>query len=459
MRCAALLLSLFVTASAWGQTMEPGGFFIRECSLPGETRRDWVVPRQANALQVSRQRWLIVYGTHGYRGVDDERSVVYQLRDGGPEGRVLREGFLARALDDWRPDGVPAPPAGTAYFKQLGHVVAFGVPRGAKVGGEVPPHANRFVACWRVLGRPLDVGKGYLGRSMAGSALDRETRYVEWIQCRLNDREDDIEVTQPARRLRQQGFEEGERFCSHADAGWMNQAFVPHVPLGDDHREWAVCNHFDRGRLALLKFRFDLKADRYAWVETGPWLSAAKAALSEASLVQSGDGTWLVSARTAGKVGWASSREPFREWTPFVFPEDPHCSAPHTSWRCADGVVRIFTGDRVASPQRYDRDPLYQWDVAGWPPQIGSRQLIFDTRAAGLPFRPAVRSKADFPMLLPHQGRTQLVVFGVNTRGYLFPYDGQPSIVPINERELDASGLYFARLTYVSAPPPRWRFE
>src|SRR5213595_995470 len=116
--------------------IKPGGMFIKESTLPGETRANDVVPRHAVCVQLAKTRWLIVYTTHGYRGVDDERSVLYQIRKDAPDGDVLREGFLGKAINDWRPDGVPAPPEGKSYFKQLGHAVAFGVPKGAVIGGK-----------------------------------------------------------------------------------------------------------------------------------------------------------------------------------------------------------------------------------------------------------------------------------------------------------------------------------
>src|SRR2546427_6676504 len=47
--------------------------------------------RSANCIQVRRDRWLVVYSTHGYRGVDDERSIIYQLRADAPDGKVRSE--------------------------------------------------------------------------------------------------------------------------------------------------------------------------------------------------------------------------------------------------------------------------------------------------------------------------------------------------------------------------------
>src|SRR5207302_211593 len=145
------------------------GMLVRECTLDGETRKDDVVPRHANCVQLSRDRWLVVYSTHGYRGVDDERSIVYQVRRDAPDGAVLKEGLLVRTLNDWKPNGVPAAPEGKSYVKQHGHMVAFGVPKGALLDGKPAAHANVFVAQWRVLGRPLDVKANRLDKTPPGS--------------------------------------------------------------------------------------------------------------------------------------------------------------------------------------------------------------------------------------------------------------------------------------------------
>src|SRR2546430_2031667 len=126
------------------ESLQHLGEYIHECTLPGETRHDDVVPRHANAIQLGRARWLVIYSTHGYRGVDDERSIVYQVRRDAPDGEVLKEGFLARGQPNWLPPGVKPPPEGKSYYKQHGHMVAFGVPKGALIGGKPAPNANLF---------------------------------------------------------------------------------------------------------------------------------------------------------------------------------------------------------------------------------------------------------------------------------------------------------------------------
>src|SRR5438067_2697373 len=144
----ALVVSLAPPAAADEPfTLTPAGMLVRECDLPGERRRDEVVPRQAVCVQAARERWVVVYTTHGFRGVDDERSVVYQVRKDAPDGPVLKEGFLAQAINDWDPLG-----DGRKCVRQHGHVVGFGVPKGALIAGKPAPNANLFAVLWRVLG-------------------------------------------------------------------------------------------------------------------------------------------------------------------------------------------------------------------------------------------------------------------------------------------------------------------
>jgi putative intracellular protease/amidase len=455
---ALCLCTLRGVALAQSPAPEYRGRFIEECTLPGETRADDVVPRHANAIQLSAERWLVIYSTHGYRGVDDERSIVYQVRAERPDGRVLKEGFLSRTSDDWRPEGLAAAPAGQAYVKQHGHMVAFGVPRGALVAGQPAASANCFAAMWRVLGRPLDVAAKRLDKTPEDSALFNATRGIEWCQFRLNDASDDIELTQPVRLFRQQGFEKGDVFCEHSDAGWINQSFCPPVAANDAKTEWAVADHFANRRIAAVQLRFNPASKLYEWVKTGPFIGNARTPFWEASLLRTGR-EWIVAARSNGKVVWARSDDPFRGWSEPEYSEEPSVNAPLTAFQCADGLVRLFTGDRAASPQKYDRDPLYCWEVQTQPHFVASnRRVIFDSREAKLPIRPEVRSKVDFCELFPLHGQTQLVVFGVSTRGYNFPYEKTSGIPAIVQAEKDAAGLYYAALTYAKPVEPMWRF-
>ena len=123
------------------------------------------------------------------------------------------------------------------------------------------------------------------------------TQDVEWVQFRLNDREDDVEILQPVRKLRPKGEDK-------LPAATMNQSFCQPVAYNQEASEWAVCNHFDQARLAVLKFRFDRETRRYDWVETSPFFTAAKASLTEASLARLGK-AWLITGAVlpAGSPG------------------------------------------------------------------------------------------------------------------------------------------------------------
>lgn len=437
------------------ESIEPAGQLVRECTLPGHTRADDVVPRSANGLQLSATRWLVIYATHGYRGVDDERSIIYQLRRDAPDGPVLKEDFLARAEMDWRAPGLPPAPEGHVYYKQLGHMVAFGVPKGALIGGRPAPHANLFVAKWRVSGRAIDLKTGFMPFEKVDRTIGQQ---VEWMQFRLNDREDDIEVVQPAARLRQKGYETGEAFCS-ADAQMMNQSYCVPVPANDDFTEWADVNHFGGNRVAALKYRFNPERGRYEWVETGPMVGGdPKRTVGEPSLARVGE-EWIVAARGTSEIGWARSRNPFAIWSPLTFTNDPPGHVPLTIYRCADGVLRLFCNDIRVNSTRQIRDPLFCWDVdPGHDFATSNRREIFSVARAGLPIRTESHAKIDFPHLFPLHGRTQLVAHGVSMRAMNFPTENSPNIPLQNAAEKDAAGLYYSRITYRKAPPALWDF-
>lgn len=439
------------------------GVLIGECTLPGETRASGVVPRHANCIQVRRDRWLIVYSTHGYRGVDDERSIIYQLRSDAPDGPLLKEGFLARATENWRPSGIDLSGLGAnqSLFKQHGHMVAFGVPEGALIDGQPAPHAGVFVAKWRTVGRVLDCERDFLLHSKAAGTPGRATQAVEWVQFQLNRQGTDIGIIRPVAQLRQAGFEKGPAFCSAADAGWMNQSFTPPVPFNQDCTEWADCNHFAGGRLAAIKYRFNAKLGYYEWVETGPWLASPDCELMEASLVETAGG-WVIAARKSrqGGVAWVHTENPFDKLPAPTLPAEPKCNAPLTVFKCGDGVLRLFTGDGMQSPYHNARDPLYCWNVdveQGF--ACTDRRMIYDSVQSGLPIRKEVVPKIDFCELFPAQGRTQLVVHGVSTRGYNFPYEGRSDIPAINAEEKKAAGIYYATITYREPCEGVWRFS
>ena len=124
------------------------GFYIEECGLGGERKRDGRVPAQHNTIQLSKNRWFVVYETRGFRGVDDNCSCVYQVRRDRPDGSVLAEGYLEKSIDDWDPLG-----DGRHYVRQCNHSTVFGLPKSALIEGRVPPQGESF------LGRKWLIGK------------------------------------------------------------------------------------------------------------------------------------------------------------------------------------------------------------------------------------------------------------------------------------------------------------
>ena len=87
------------------ERIEPKGFLVHECGLAGETRADDVFPGHPNGIPASRNTWLLIYATRGWRGVDDDRSIVYQLRRGGPAGKLVKEGMVRATDNEWQPYG------------------------------------------------------------------------------------------------------------------------------------------------------------------------------------------------------------------------------------------------------------------------------------------------------------------------------------------------------------------
>jgi len=410
-------------------SIEPLGPFLMDCTLPGERRVDDVFPAHPNGLQLSPDRWLILYGTRGFRGVDDDRSTNYQIRKGGPNGPMIREGFFRQTRDDWDPYN-----QGRKYSRQGGHAVAFGVPKGVRA-----PHANVFVAKWYVHARLLDPSRNYLEHGTVDIGFPGPKTFVEGLQFRLNDREDDLDILRPA-----------ETTKPNVDCAWMNQPFVPAVPFNADATEWADVMGFDGGRVAAAKYVWNPKTGLYDWTATGPFLGND---LFEASLARHRD-AWVISARrTKGGTAWIRTADPFTATGSPVLPKTPETTAPLTTFACGDGAIRVFSGDKGG------RDPLYMWDVdPDHDFACTNARVIFDSVKAGLKIRPASQPKVDMCKLLPPQGRTQLALFRVSVRSFNHPYPKRPEIPIVNDEEKAACGIYAAKITYAEPVAPRWEF-
>lgn len=434
---------------------------IGDCPLPGETRQEQVVPAHPNGLQLARDRFLVLYATRGFRGTDDDRSICYQLRCGGFTGPVLKEGFLSRSRADWEPLG-----DGRRFFRQHGHPVAFGVPKGARLGGEVPPHAGVFAAKWRVVAKEVDAQ----GRLVAQSARQpRVAQGVEWTQFRLNADESDLEILQPPAPLRQRGFERGDAICPLPKYGWMNQTYVNAVPYNERASEWVDANHFAGDRVAALRYAFNPALGRYEWVETGPWLIDPKGGLSEASVLR-WSGQWLVAVRLSGApiagpgrparpahgVGWLRTDNLFApQEGQLAFPDTPKCAAARSAYVCADGAVRVLGGDPFVAPPRNQprnkRNPIYAWEIDvdhGF--QATPPRLICNAFAAAPGLRRESVPMVDMVKLLPAGGGS--------AQGLLHRFNFAPDSFPLTDAEFAACGVYHAQIQYEDAVPATWTF-
>ena len=435
--------------SAGTMKLQAEGVLVSECTLPGESLADGVFAAHPNGIQVSRDRWLLLYATRGMRIGDDDRSCVYQLRRDAPDGPLIKEGMLSPAINDWDPFG-----DGQLCFKQHGHPVGFGVPRGALVAGRPAPHANLFVIKWRVLGLAF---APETGRVSYDADLHNRTQGVEWMQIRLNQAEDDIEIVEPIAPMRQQGYESGRTFCELEGSGWMNQTYTQAVPFKADFSEWADCNHFSNGNNAVLKYAYNASLGRYEWVETGPFLFDRP--VFEASLCPWGD-EWVIAGRVwdngiAKGVGWLRTKDPFAGGGTPVYATTPGSTAPRTAYMCADGVLRLFCAAEDASPYQDNGNPLYCWDID---PDNGfaasNRQVIFDAVKAGL--SADARPMVDMCKLLPPHDGSQIIIYRVKPR----QGEKEKNISETLAAEDTARfGIYHSRLIYQENVASSWQFS
>lgn len=447
------------------ESIEPCGLFVKDLDIDGERRSDGTIAAHPNGIQLSQNRFLLLISTLGLRGVDDTRSICYQLREGNYNGPVIREGTFAQSIDDWEPLG-----NGKKYVRQFGHPVAFGVPKGALVNGAPAVNANCFVLKYRICAR-VRHPDGYLIWNQHPEELTEATQGVHWLQFRLSDDESNIEITSPARPIRQLGFEDGSQFCRHAQCQFVNQSYVQPIPYSDNFQEWAGVCHFNfqdmrhtAGSLqAVLKYKFNPASRLYEWIETSPLLRSEGHEMFEGGLVRH-DERWIVFGRPigGGSVGWLAIDDPFNDdldqnWQ---FPASPQVNAPVTVYTCADGVLRLLCGAAGESEYGRNRLPLFCWDIDPKNDFAASnRRVVFDPLKNHVPITLENGPQVDFAKILPHAGgNTQWLLHRVRSNG-LFCNDPDYGIRHILPEEFAATGIYAAKLHYTSPAKPLWEFE
>ncbi len=124
-------------------TLDYRGKLVHRFRTAGEAGADGVFPRHVGGLQLSRDRFLLLLTSGGWRGSDDNRGTLYQIRAGGYDGELLCEGVLRATTDDW-----DARSDGRVYSRQTIGPLGFGVPAGALMEGQVPAHAGLFTFMW-----------------------------------------------------------------------------------------------------------------------------------------------------------------------------------------------------------------------------------------------------------------------------------------------------------------------
>ena len=451
--------------------IQHNGVLVGECRQERERRVNQTVPAHPNGIPVSRKRWLLVYATRRFRGNDDDCSIVYQLRADHPDGELIREGMLARSTEDWRPHGTPE---GVSYKKEHRSPAAFGLPKGACIGGREPPHSNVFAIRWGTVARSYQQGIDYVEGTAPDPDMVRNTQSVEWIQVKLNEAEDDIVPIVPVQPLRQLGYESGPMFCSIPDVQCHNSGRKQAVPYSDDCGEWVECMHFDDGRSAAIKYRYSPEAGRYEWVETGP-IIVTREGLSEAGQLVRIPGGWVAGGVTTGIEGhvwrgrgliWLRLEDPFssNHNSEPILASEPATRSPANFYYCADGVLRCFAGEGSSSPYGNERDPLYCWDIDpddGF--RAGNRRMIYDSVRAGLSIRPEARPKIDMCKLLPFQGTRQYLVHRVSVTSMQQEHaHTQPNFwifPPINEAEKECCAIYYATISYDEVEPLPWSYS
>lgn len=456
--------------------IEPGGVLIREPAVDGERRRDDCVPAHPNGIPLSRTRWLLVFATRKFRGTDDDTSVLWQLRENTPDGRVLREGIFAKSVDNWDPFG----DGKHFYVRQQGSPVAFGVPKGAKIKGRPAVNANVFVCKFRRVAREIDPKTNVVKGTDPDPRMVAQTGIVEWVQFRLNDKEDDLVILQPTRQMRQKGYESGRAYCRHEQATNYAQEKVNPLPYSEDRTEWVDLMSSNLG-YAAVRSVFNPKTRLYEWVETGPLLHDKDRPRNDMALARYRD-SWVIGARTdyvedhqkrgLRGIDWLRTDDPVKRTAPVAHSFEPPCACPVTFYTCADGVLRLFAGCGPRSPHKNERDPLYFWEIDPDRGFRGSNPLtVFDTVAAKLPIRPEAMPKVDMGKLLAHGGgAVQYAVHRVSLQSlnydHFHPKEGfwnenpQPWTFPaLNEREKGACAIYYAKVHYTEPQPPAWDFK
>ncbi len=445
-------------------TVTPPTAVVTDAQLPGHSKRDGVIPAHpgGGALQLSANRWIVFFAGLDPRGWDANHSILYQLRADRPTGRVIARGIIDPSVENWDPLS-----CGDRLFKSCGMPIAFGVPKGATQNGLPLPHANVFAVKWYRVAQALRDGAilqpndeshttwPMNQRWPEGYAIQNQTFRLEWMQFRLNDREDDIEPLAGPTLLCEAGFCGSEHYCSLGPGYKINHAMKPPVPTDPSARQWIDVNTFTpysgnttgQMGLAAVRYAFNPKTGLYEWSQTGALRLLPDRSCGECSVNLIGD-TWIIAARSFrpdGDTCWFRTRDPLRTLGQPTVTPCPH--GPRTVFLCGDGRLRQFGHTR-------NRSPLYCWEVNLKDFSLNNKTLIVDAHSSGMPFHmPFI----DMPKLSPPDGsdRQTLLYRVITRRQTACHYDTEQPISPEEHRE---AGIYSSDLIYTRPTEPMWEF-
>jgi len=193
-----------------------------------------------------------------------------------------------------------------------------------------------------------------------GDAYIRRLYRIEWMQFRLNDSNDDIEILQPFEVLKQSGYESEDLFCSLGPGHYHLHAMTPPVPEDDSCTTWLACDTFDsapwepyaHGRIAPVAFEWNAQTRLYEWTRTGAITGIEGKVIGETSISHI-DGHWIIAARcfkSSAATAWYRTEDLFSGLGEPVISEETRWQCPRHSYRCADGTLRFFLNNREWCP-------------------------------------------------------------------------------------------------------------
>ena len=452
--------------------------FLEDCSLPGESQQEGAHPAHGSGLQLSKDRFLLLFSTRGWRGVDDDLSVVYQLRRDRWDGEIIKEGFISQTSMEWVP-----PRIDRVCARQHGHITGFGVPLGALINGRRVPHENHFVAMWRQVGRLLDPATGFLHENAHDPEVWEKSADAPWRQFRLNDPGTDLEWLSDARPLRQVGHEDDPcAIPDRPDIANMIKGFVPAVPANDDCTAWVDINsvgykggatregYMPGTSLMSALYSYDQASGLYQWKTAGP---VSQRGQNEGSIAR-WRGKFVFMGRQCGRASAEEIRtgnfrhhvtyfltdDPVGEFPDFQPALDQPSWSPRTLFEGPDGGLWKLGGCRAQSPYAEERNPAY---VSVLDPENQFRVMDVQTICDAVQTNPEIPSPwVDFPKLLPHTGgREQWVIYRVRTnRLPVLNANGEAEpAAAATPDEMAAAGIYASRIRYREAQPAIWSFD